>query len=309
MTGGDADGLRAAASFASFHLEYSPADGEIHVVYRAEQVNNAEEAFITIINANDYSFVTTDIPLTDLGNNPADGNFDVWTAAIAFNSTEEHFLIVVEGDDDDNGSSGEHEVYGQIWQGAATNPPSLPVELVSFTAQRTDKMLVQLDWSTAVESNSSHYDVERMFEGETVFEKVAEIKSNGNTMQTSYYGFEDVNGFPETSYYRLKMVDADGSFEYSNIISVNGIRDGGDLVDVYPNPIDDVLNVHLEMEAESIKLQIVHVNGAVVLEKEIDVPSNRVITINDLGEIPMGIYILRLFEDDIEQVSQKFYKF
>lgn len=91
----------------------------------------------------------------------------------------------------------------------------LPVSLTSFTARKSNNQ-IQLAWSTASESNNSHFEIERSVNG-TDFVKIGERKGAGNSSSVLNYSFIDNNPASGTNYYRLKQVDFDGKFEYSDI--------------------------------------------------------------------------------------------
>jgi len=95
----------------------------------------------------------------------------------------------------------------------------VPVTLVDFSAtERSGRTLLQ--WSTATEINSNHFDVERSTDGQN-FDKIATVASNGNT--NVLINYQTTDNFPSlgVNYYRLKMVDNDGSYQYSKTVSVN----------------------------------------------------------------------------------------
>jgi len=302
------DGLEVYRISNSLGLGYSPNDGEIHIAYLAEEVSGGYEAHVAVLDAANYNPVSLNNQVSDMGNNPADGSFDASSGArLAFSTVSSRFLIVWEGDDDDDGASNDEEIYGQAWEGFATNG-GLPVELLSFEAKRNNKVIVDLKWVTASEENTSHFEIERMIEGEGTFEKVGEVQAIGTTSATSYYNFEDENGSPNLSYYRLRIVDKDASFEYSAIKTVNGLQGSGTLVDIYPNPIIDKVFVRLQKSAEEATIQIVDAKGAVIQEQHQAVPANRILSMRSLDHLPKGTYWLKIHTDTDEPISQKFVK-
>jgi hypothetical protein len=89
-----------------------------------------------------------------------------------------------------------------------------PVTLISFTA-RENNSRAALEWVTASEQNSSYFSVEKSTDGVN-FTEIGTVNAQGNSSNPITYGFED-NHFNEASYYRLKMVDKDGTFKYSKL--------------------------------------------------------------------------------------------
>lgn len=135
-----------------------------------------------------------------------------------------------------NGTSTFHTAF---W--AAANEGNIPVELTSFTAFVNDQK-VQLKWITATELNNSEFAVERKIDGNE-WRKIGLVNGNGTTLESHMYSFnDDVSSLisnNEKIFYRLKQIDFDGSFEYSNTLEVAlSASDKFTLVQNYPNPFN-----------------------------------------------------------------------
>src|SRR5690606_24673273 len=104
---------------------------------------------------------------------------------------------------------------------------------------------VLLTWSTASEVKVSRFEIERKKSESSEWEKVETVRANGNASSVSSYAFTDF--FPFTThnslYYRLRIVDNDGSFEYSKVVSVNREQQVKQSLAVYPNPFSNHVNV------------------------------------------------------------------
>ena len=125
-------------------------------------------------------------------------------------------------------ASNDGDVVGQhgsldAWVFKLLGGPVLPIELVDFTAYRQSGQVV-LEWSTASESNSSHFEVERSADG-LFFETIGSLPAAGESAATIAYRTEDRAPLQGVNYYRLKLVDLDGSFEHSGLEAVR-IHDG-----------------------------------------------------------------------------------
>jgi hypothetical protein len=94
-----------------------------------------------------------------------------------------------------------------------------PVTFMSFTAEKASQNVV-LNWSTATEKNNDYFAVERSADG-VHFEQIGTVKGNGTSNAINYYTFNDYSFHNGSIYYRLKQVDFDGKYEYSNIRAVN----------------------------------------------------------------------------------------
>ena len=151
--------------------------------------------------------------------------------------------------------------------GAGAANASLPVELLAFTATQADQHTAMLQWTTASEINNSHFNIERSYDGRT-FENIGEVAGNGNSQHQIEYSYTDasVSKVENTVYYRLKQVDFDGTFEYSDIRVVRFDAVGNDMQLVaYPNPMNDELNVMVGLSnGESYQLEVTNLQGKLV---------------------------------------------
>lgn len=121
---------------------------------------------------------------------------------------------------------------------------ALPVELSSFTAKVLRNEGVQLDWTTETEVNNYGFEVGRQVSSGQLtgdnWEKIAFLEGFGNSNSPKKYSFLD-RGINYGNYaYRLKQIDNDGTFEYSDVIEVNAgiIPEGFVLEQNYPNPFN-----------------------------------------------------------------------
>jgi hypothetical protein len=127
----------------------------------------------------------------------------------------------------------------------------LPVELTAFTITPINNTFFRLNWNTASELNNYGYDIERSVGNNGNFEKIGFVSGNGTTYLPHDYIFDDHNVTVETNYYyRLKILDTNGKYTYSNVLS--GRLKGTDFMvsDFYPNPTEGnvQLNVFIPKE-------------------------------------------------------------
>lgn len=111
---------------------------------------------------------------------------------------------------------------------------SLPIELLSFKGQHTESGNL-LTWTTANEIQNKGFDIERSKDG-LRFDKIGFVDGNGTVSQIQNYRFEDSSPSESSEkivYYRLKQLDFDGNFDYSNIISIHTKRKN--LASIFPN--------------------------------------------------------------------------
>ena len=109
------------------------------------------------------------------------------------------------------------------------NASTLPVSLTNFTAKKNNKS-IDLTWITEQESNMSHYDIQRSSDGRN-FATIQSIQSRNSVSRTNYT-LADAKPLNGVSYYRLKMIETDGSSSYSKIVPVHFAT--GSLVTLYP---------------------------------------------------------------------------
>lgn len=137
----------------------------------------------------------------------------------------------------------------------------LPVELISFDAKVVEQF-VQISWITATETNNSHFEIERSNDG-VIYETIGIVDGNGTTFEEQYYDFEDNNVSEGRNYYRLKQIDLDGQFEYSEVIVVDFSTKLS--VAIAPNPITQNSRLNIQISRyENVDLIIFDMTGKVM---------------------------------------------
>lgn len=170
---------------------------------------------------------------------------------------------------------------------AFANSTALPVELLDFTAAVTGKRKVTSRWQTANEAGSSHFEVERSADGIS-FRFLGRVAAAGNSQENRSYVFEDNEAVSGTSYYRLKMVDLDGSFTHSRVVTVN-LADAIPVA-LYPNPTQAAVKLELP-EGHGYTNYFLYSADGRLLRK--GVPRTGTNTI-EVVALPAGVYHLSL---------------
>ncbi|MBK7227650.1 MAG: T9SS type A sorting domain-containing protein [Ignavibacteriales bacterium] len=147
----------------------------------------------------------------------------------------------------------------------------VPVELVSFKADIIDENVL-LNWSTATETNNSGFAIEKReklnTKEQTEFSNVGFVEGKGTTTEKSFYSFKEKNEKPGTYLYRLKQIDFDGTFSYSNEIEILVIapKDFA-LYQNYPNPFNPSTTIKFALPVKTnLSLNVYNTLGEKVAE-------------------------------------------
>ncbi|HEX8517719.1 MAG TPA: T9SS type A sorting domain-containing protein [Bacteroidia bacterium] len=181
----------------------------------------------------------------------------------------------------------------------SVNP--LPVELTSFTGVYTTSGN-RLDWSTSSETNNDHFEIERSLNGND-FNYIASIEGQGNTTSKTDYSYIDSKPERVINYYRLKQVDQNGEFTYSNIIAIDNNAGGNEFLTVYPNPTSgEVVTIS---GSENISLiTIYNILGEVVYNTGILADNKVTVTI-----LSKGNYFVKAVTTDNNTITSRFTRY
>jgi hypothetical protein len=169
----------------------------------------------------------------------------------------------------------------------------MPVTLIEFKGVRASKMNV-ISWKTASEIDFSHFELEKSTDGLT-FVKIKSVTATG---VASDYGFNDENVLQSMNYYRLKMVDLDGRFKYSNTIVISG-NNSVTLNTIRPNPFVNDLRISINLQKDQqINMVLVDAYGHQIKIKTIaGVKGYNEIILSQLNGLTAGMYTLKIYAD------------
>jgi len=162
----------------------------------------------------------------------------------------------------------------------------MPVTLIDFAAKLVENH-VDLNWSTATEVNSDKFEIQRSANGKD-WKAIGSVKAMEDVDVNSYYKFKDttIDGVSgQNIYYRLKMIDKDRTFAYSNIqvVKLNKVVSN---ISFFPNPTKDQL--HIDAKEKVTSVEIFGSNGIKLLSVQ---NQDGVKTIN-IAKLPVGVYIV-----------------
>jgi hypothetical protein len=192
----------------------------------------------------------------------------------------------------------------------------LPVELTSFTSKLLNDK-IQLNWVTKTEVNNYGFNVERSInEGE--WNSIGFVEGHGTSTSPKEYTFSDKDIYTGGSkfQYRLKQIDNDGSFEYSDVIEVEVVPAQFELSQNYPNPFNPSTTIRFSLPKETqLKINIYNMLGELVntiAEGTYEAGYHKVTFSAKSGStsggnaspLPSGAYIYRIESPDFVQVKK-----
>ena len=176
-------------------------------------------------------------------------------------------------------------------------PAALPVELTFFNGKPTaDGSL--LNWQTATERNNHGFEIQRSTNGKD-WREIGFVFGNGTTQEAQNFNFFDPQPNDGTNYYRLKQVDFDGRFDFSNIVYIQ-YSSRNTKLQIFPNPVKDELNI-IDGEGQAT---IYNLLGQPVRSFNINQSSFKVNT----SELANGQYVLRIQSENGEVITKRFMK-
>jgi hypothetical protein len=180
---------------------------------------------------------------------------------------------------------------------------TLPLQLKSFTAVAQPDG-TSLNWETLSETNTSHFDIESSSNAQQ-FNKIGNVTAKGNSTDVNNYTFTDAVK-NEVVFYRLKMVDKDGSFTYSRIVTVRSKK--GVKWQLFPNPAADVLQLQIPSAQKTEATVTIHdMVGRVMYRNVLILQAGNNAVSLPVNHLPKGRYTLQLHTAE-ETSTQSFIK-
>lgn len=178
----------------------------------------------------------------------------------------------------------------------------VPVELTLFSGSYVNGA-VHLEWTTATETNNFGFEVQKRYDN-TSYEKIGFVSGNGTTTNGMQYSFEDNGLLTGRIYYRLKQLDFNGDFEYSNEIMVEVLNlTDYQLFQNYPNPFNPSTSIKYSVPARSkIKISLYDIIGNEVSTLFEGIQESGVHDINLTADnLPSGVYFVSMIAENFSK--------
>ena len=192
---------------------------------------------------------------------------------------------------------------GDIWWVSASTEPALLTPLpstgISLTAALNGSDVL-LKWKTETEANSDHFEIERSTDGRN-FSVIGMKSAAGNSTTTQNYDLVDPNMNASVYYYRLKLVDADNRFAYSNIVPV---RKAGNIktVRMFPNPAASQVNLEFSNAKGNYVVTVYNQAGQEVISQKNTITYGvQYVTVNR-NTLASGSYVVRVRNTETSEV-------
>jgi Secretion system C-terminal sorting domain len=179
--------------------------------------------------------------------------------------------------------------YGRgMWERAMAPTSTLPAKLKDFSGQRVNG-IDELKWTVTLEHNVDRYEIEYSKDG-MQFNTVGTQKATGLSGNEKLYAYQYRTDHSAIAYYRLKIIDLDGSYEYSEIVVINPDVKRSDIY-VYPNPTSGIFKFHIPTVGSTmVNYRIYNEIGKLVSTKTISLLSGMHEYGGDISGLPPGTY-------------------
>lgn len=168
-----------------------------------------------------------------------------------------------------------------------TGGSTLPVELTFFKGELRNDMS-HLSWQTASETDNLGFGILRSADGAS-WEDLGFVEGADNSTETLDYRFVDTHPLEGVNYYRLRQVDIDGTFEYSDVIQINNKKEKDETITIFPNPVKEKLNI-IGVDFTNAQISIYDRLGRLVKATT----NQTALAEIDVDELPKSTYIIQV---------------
>ncbi len=190
----------------------------------------------------------------------------------------------------------------------STDTP-LPIELLNWTVKwlNNNKTQAILNWTTASEINSDYFEIQHT-QDLSSWTVIGSIQASGNSSSTVNYEYIDNNPYSKITYYRLKHVDYDGSFTYSNILALTKDNTVIEIINIYPNPAENTVWFEvLSAQNTNVTVHITDPLGKAVFTRKAQVVVGKNLFNIDIRHFASGTYILKVVTETGNHKTSKIF--
>ena len=224
----------------------------------------------------------------------ADGSF-TYTPALGFTDIDTFYYSLCDVDNDCSTA-----MVKLIVQAGGTTP----ITLSSFNVRLANNETSVLSWNAQSEINANRYEIERS-ENAINFSNRGNVTAIGSPTRSQDYTYNDaLNTSASKVYYRLKMVDNDGSYKYSSVVTLN-LKNAGTTINTYPNPFVSNIKIDIVSQIEEVgHVKLIAIDGRVVTQFDVKLTNgNNAIQMNNLAGLPKSTYTV-----EVSTATNKFTK-
>lgn len=194
--------------------------------------------------------------------------------------------------------------FSEFWN---ANPvTTFPLDLLSFKGSTVQDQNI-LEWVTASEEATDRFEIERSKDGYN-YAKIGQVQASGYSTQNRNYLFYDRSPLLKHNYYRLKMIDLDGTFTYSDVVHIK--MNFQDILNVYPNPIrgnELSLTLTNQFQDRPALFTITDIRGRIVYHENHDMEPGTNKIVLPVADLPIGSYYIHVDNNEYS-AHQKFVK-
>lgn len=173
----------------------------------------------------------------------------------------------------------------------------LPVTLKSITGSLINNQ-PQVNWETSNETNFDYFGVEKSLDAKN-FAEIAKVASN-KASNGSTYQYADVSKTVSTQFYRLRLVDNDGTFKYSSVVAVNGKASLS--LALFPNPVTNTIILSHPKAIAGAAVKVVGIDGKILSTQKVQTGATQ--TSIDATRLVKGNYVVSFVNDGVASTTQ-----
>ncbi len=180
----------------------------------------------------------------------------------------------------------------------------LPVTWKKLEATVQNNNQVVLNWEILTEYENKGFSIQHSINGKD-WEDIAFVVAKNNYDAIDRYSYTDVNNLNGQQYYRIKQIDLDNKFSYSEVVSVN-LKNDNQAIAIWPNPSTDQVHVASNTAGTSVfaRAQVFDLSGRMLMQVSMQANKNMI----NVAKLPTGTYLVKVFAENGASYTQKIVK-